>query len=370
MRNLLSALALLGLVGCTPAAVDPGMAEANGDAIYLGPDAAPAHPLGTLPATFSGTLPCADCPGIDVHLNLLEEGVYFLRETYQDRDDGSFDDIGRYLLSSHEDQLSLHGGREAPIRFAISTPDTLTLLDPDGGHIESELNQSLARQPELQVLEPQGFMGGEYGYLADAGRFRECRTGLDMPVATEADNRALEQAYLAVREVPGERLLVSLEGRIVARMPMEGPGPVWTLVPQRFISIWPGQGCPEPIRLADLENTFWRLTLIDSAYAQRAQGQHEPHLVFHEDNRLTGSDGCNRLIGSYAVDDMSIDLARLAGTRMACPEGMAQAEQLRQVLGEVARYRIVGQHLEMLDEQNRLRLRLEAIPLGDGANQQ
>jgi len=206
-------------------------------------------------------------------------------------------------------------------------------------------------------------MGGQYSYLADAGRFLECRSGLDMPVATEADNRALEEAYLAAREVPGERLLVSLEGRIVERMPMEGPGPVWTLLPERFIGVWPGQRCPEPIRLVDLTNTYWRLTLIDSTIVERAPNQREPHLVFHEDGRLAGSDGCNRLVGSYAAEDMSIDLSGLAITRMACPAGMAQAEALRRVLGEVDRYRIVGQHLEMLDEQNRLRLRAEAVAL-------
>jgi len=324
---------------------------------------APKHPLGTLPAIFSGTLPCADCPGIDVHLNLLADGVYFLRETYQDRDNGAFDDIGRYLLSSYHDQITLHGGREAPMRFALSSPDTLTLLDRDGAHIDSELNYSLSRQPELQILEPRVLMRGQYRYLADAGRFRECLTGLDMPVATEADNRALEQAYLEARETPGEALLVSLEGRIVERMPMEGPGPVPTLVPERFIGVWPDQSCPEPIRLADLENTYWRLTLIDATHVERAPDQREPHLVFREDDRLAGSDGCNRLVGSYAVDGMSIALSGLATTRMACPEGMAQGERFRSVLEEVDRYRIVGRHLEMLDAADRLRLRFEATAL-------
>jgi copper homeostasis protein (lipoprotein) len=362
LRYVLSPLALLALVGCTPAPVAPEMAEVSAQALST-EQTVTTQPLGKLPATFAGTPPCADCPGIDMHLNLLADGVYFLRETYQDRDDGSFDDIGRYLLSSHYDQLTLYGGREAPLRFALSTPDTLTMLNRDGGHIDSELNYTLVRQPQLQTLEPHGFMAGQYSYMADAGRFLECQTGLNMPVATEADNRALEEAYLAAREEPGERVLISLEGRIVERMPMEGPGPVWTLVPERVIGVWPGQSCPEPIRLAELENTYWRITLLDATYVERAPDQREPHLVFHAEGRLAGSDGCNRLVGSYGVDGMSIDFAGLATTRMACPEGMAQAERFRTVLAEVAGYRIIGQHLEMLDEQNRLRLRAEAVAL-------
>lgn len=324
---------------------------------------APAHPLGELPATFKGTLPCADCPGIDYHLNLLEDGVYFLRETYQDRDGGPFDDIGRHLLSSDGGQLTLYGGREAPLRFALSAPDTLRLLDLEGRHIDSELNYNLSRQPEFEPFEPQLLLRGMYRYFADAGRFQECLTGLDMPVAQEADNRALEEAYIAVRERPGEPLLASLEGRIAQRMPMEGPGPVATLVPERFIGVWPDQSCPEPIRLADLENTYWRVTLIDATHVERAPEQREPHLVFREEGRLAGSDGCNRIIGAYKLDGASIEFSGLATTRMACPEGMAQAERFRSALEEVDRYRIVGRHLEMLDAAERLRLRFEATAL-------
>ncbi|TVP75846.1 YbaY family lipoprotein, partial [Thioalkalivibrio sp.] len=324
---------------------------------------APAHPLGELPATFKGTLPCADCPGIDYHLNLLEDGVYFLRETYQDRDGGPFDDIGRHLLSSDGAQLTLYGGREAPLRFALSAPDTLRLLDRDGGHIDSELNYNLSRQPEFEPFEPELLLGGMYRYFADAGRFQECLTGLDMPVAQEADNRALEEAYLEARERPGEALLASLEGRIAQRMPMEGPGPVATLVPERFIGVWPEQSCPPPMKLADLKNTYWRLSLLDSEGVQRAPDQREPHLVFHEEDRLAGSDGCNRIIGAYALEDGSIGFSGLATTRMACPAGMEQASRFLRVLEEVDQYRIIGRHLEMLDESGGLRLRFEAVAL-------
>ncbi|KGE03193.1 YbaY family lipoprotein [Pseudohaliea rubra] len=324
---------------------------------------APEQPFGALPATYAGTLPCADCPGIDMQLNLLENGVFFLRQSYQDRDGGPFDDLGRYLLSSHGDQLSLHGGREAPLRFALTAPDTLTLLDRDGDAIDSELNYSLTRQPTPQPLEPSGLLGGKYRYLADAGRFRECRTGLDLAVATEGDNAALEQAYLETRKTPGDALRVSLEGRITKRMPMEGPDPVWTLVPERFIGIWPELDCPEPIRLADLRNSYWRLTLLEDQGVSRAENQREPHLVFREDGRLTGSDGCNRLSGRYDVDGRRMTLGTIAATRMACPTGMEQAVRLHGVLEQVAHYRIMGRHLELLDQDGKLRLRFEAVAL-------
>lgn len=324
--------------------------------------AAQEHPLGPLPATFFGTLPCADCPGIDIQLDLLTDGVYFLRETYRDREDGTFDDIGRYLLSSHQDQLSLHGGREAPKRFALSAEDSLTLLDLEGRKIQSELNYTLVRQAEYLPIEPRVLMHGAYRYLAGAGRFRECLTGLEMPVITEADNRVLEEAYLANRPGPGEVLMVNLDGRIEQREPMEGPGPVASLIPKRFIGV-SAYDCPELLDLADLENTYWRLTLIENAYVQRAPDQREPHLVFHPDGRLTGSDGCNQLTGSYRIHDTTIEFSGLAIMQRACQSVMAQAETFRRILEQGSHYRIMGQHLEMRDEEDLLQLRFEAVAL-------
>lgn len=316
-----------------------------------------------LPATFSGTLPCADCPGIDMHLNLLPDGVYMLGEAYQGKEAGPFFDIGRYIHSSDDREVILHGGKEAPKRFERIGTEELRLLDMDGQRIESELNYSLSRLPTFEPLEPRLLLGGQYRYVAGAGRFRECLTGLEMPVATEADNRALEEAYLAAGGEPGEEMRVSLEGQLAQRMPMEGPGPVLTLVPERFIGVWRDVPCPSLIQLATLQNTYWRLTLLDSEGVQRLPNHREPHLVFYEDGRLAGSDGCNALAGSYETDDSTIIFAPMATTLKVCPEGMKQAEEFRDTLDKIIDYRIIGNHLELRDDNGYVRLRFERVAL-------
>jgi copper homeostasis protein (lipoprotein) len=56
---------------------------------------AQAEPLGALPASFIGELPCADCPGIRYQVNLFPDRAFFSRMTYLGRgDDANFDDIG------------------------------------------------------------------------------------------------------------------------------------------------------------------------------------------------------------------------------------------------------------------------------------
>jgi uncharacterized lipoprotein NlpE involved in copper resistance len=94
----------------------------------------------------------------------------------------------------------------------------------------------------------QLIMHGMYFYMADAATFIECKIGRHYPVATEGDNRALEEEYLKARHNQDEALLVTLEGRIVERMPMEGPGPVATLLPKKFLRVSPGENCDISVR--------------------------------------------------------------------------------------------------------------------------
>lgn len=60
-------------------------------------------------------------------------------------------------------------------------------------------------------------------------------------------------------------------------------------------------------------------------------GVADPHLVFSDDGRVSGSDGCNSLSGSWSVQDDAVVVSDVASTLMACPgvdtwlRGIAQA---------------------------------------------
>src|SRR5262245_47459923 len=83
-----------------------------------GPVGESAESLGTLPVTFVGDLPCADCPGIRYQLELFPDQAYFRRRTYLGQgEDASVDDIGSWTMASEQHTLVLFGGREAPVRF-------------------------------------------------------------------------------------------------------------------------------------------------------------------------------------------------------------------------------------------------------------
>jgi len=198
-----------------------------------------------LPATFAGDLPCADCQALRYHLDVFPDGTYFRRMTYVGKSDRGFDQIGKWTLSQNG-VLELKSGAEASGRFQLGDANTLRALDQAGKPIESAHNSDLKRQGAFAPIEPALRLRGLYSNFADSGWFTECLTGTRMPVAQEAQNAALEEAYSKARPAPKSTLLATVDGRIAMRMPMEGPGPRPTLIVDRFVSVEPGD-CDEPI---------------------------------------------------------------------------------------------------------------------------
>jgi copper homeostasis protein (lipoprotein) len=323
---------------------------------------AQAAPLGALPGSFIGELPCADCPGIRYHVNLFSDRVFFLRTTYVGRANGTSDDIGSWVLSSDRGKIILKGGREAPVLFRIRDENTLRLLDVEGRDIESPLNYELHRTKNFELLEPRLAMRGMYRYFADAGHFTECLTRRRWPVAQEKDNAELESAYAKARLAPAEELLVNLDGQVAMRPKMEGKGSQPTLVVERFIGVWPGEKCGARFAPASLENTYWKLTRLGGKPVTFSAKQREPHFVLDsKTRRITGSGGCNRFVGGYDLQSNNrLTLGKLAMTFMACPEGMEVESDFAAALEQVRSWKIFGEHLELFDQNDAFLARFEA----------
>jgi uncharacterized lipoprotein YbaY/heat shock protein HslJ/uncharacterized lipoprotein NlpE involved in copper resistance len=333
---------------------------ANGGAgAPAGPD---AGPLGRLPATFAGTLPCADCMGIHYTLRLFPEGAFYLRTTYlRSGEDVSQYDIGGWTFSSDRTSIVLRGGREAPLLFALKSASALRKLDLDGREVASTLPYELRRVPDAESFEPRLLMRGTYSMMADAATFTECSTGQHWPVAQEADNVALERAYGVVRRRPGESVLVSVEGRLALRPKMEGDGLEPALVVEHFIKAFPSETCGARFSSAALEGTHWRLVQLADEPVLGPPRFREAFIVFDSKaHRFSGSGGCNRLTGGYEVNGAALRVPKVGATRMACAVGMEIEQGLVDALGKTRTWRVIGQHLDVYAEGGALLARFEA----------
>jgi heat shock protein HslJ len=132
-------------------------------------------------------------------------------------------------------------------------------------------------------------------------------------------------------------------------------------VVERFIRVSPGETCGARFATEPLENTYWKLTrLADTAVTVAAQ-QQEPHFILNsQSRRVGGSGGCNRLTGSYELNGDNLTFGQMAGTMMACLEGMDTEKAFLKALGQVKKWKIAGQHLELFDAAGKLVARFEA----------
>jgi len=219
---------------------------------------------------------------------------------------------------------------------------------------------------ETQQPPPSGTMSlqGMYSYLADAGIFVDCATRDRWPVAAEADNAALERAYGKAKIVPGSPLLVTVDGRLDSRPKVDSRGKETTLIVERFVRAWPRETCGTMQAVA-LEDTRWAFLELNGETITVEVNDKAPYLELNSKKASAyGFAGCNRFFGSYETAGSSLKLGALGATRMACPEGMEQEQELLTAIGSTTRYEIHGSKL-LLFADKRLVARLEASAPAD-----
>ncbi len=124
------------------------------------------------------------------------------------------------------------------------------------------------------------------------------------------------------------------------------------------VRAWPNETCPARFVAATLDNTAWRLTRIGNTVVPAGdRPSNTPGLSFRMDPKsFSGSDGCNRLAGNYNRTGDAITLT-VVGTLMACQGG---EPRLASALRNVRNYRVLGNVLDLYDEQRRVVARFEA----------
>lgn len=102
--------------------------------------------------------------------------------------------------------------------------------------------------------------------------------------------------------------------------------------------------------LSKLQNKNWMVTEINGVEykANPAQTTNIPSLAFNN-NALTGSDGCNRMMGGYTVKGTQIAFSQMAKTRMACLNATDVPEKFSQALDQVTQYKVSKHKLELMN---------------------
>ena len=192
-----------------------------------------AELLEDLPAAFEGELPCADCPGIFYHLDLLPGGTFFMRSTFLGRGTAAINDqIGSWKASDGAIHLDL--ASQGPSTLHIVDRHTLRVVDGDGPHAEASLGHDLRRKDSMGTISPRLNL---VGFFDGTSRFKACDSGRRFTVVAGRNLSALQETGPA---------LVSLQAS-VSYGPVAGLHlPEVTLPAEILHEVRPGERCPSP----------------------------------------------------------------------------------------------------------------------------
>ncbi|WP_157956869.1 META domain-containing protein [Salinicola aestuarinus] len=124
-------------------------------------------------------------------------------------------------------------------------------------------------------------------------------------------------------------------------------------------------GTPETAQPAEaLVGTYWKLMTLDGERVTVAADQREAHMVLDAHGRVTGSTGCNRLVGSYTLEGQRLEFSQVATTRMACPGEVGTLERdWTDALSRTARLEQTGKRLILEDADGQSLAELKATAL-------
>ena len=142
MKKSLLSLGFLSLnfISCNPS--NPSDSQADSVAITessIMPDAAHTSQNSLdYAGTYTGVLPCADCPGIKTEITLNADGFFTKKMTYlESKEGGIFKEKGTYRWDPAGQTITLEGP-DKPSRYFVGE-NTLTQLDMEGKKVEGDL---------------------------------------------------------------------------------------------------------------------------------------------------------------------------------------------------------------------------------------
>lgn len=285
--------------------------------------------------TFSGTLPCADCPGIAYHINLFRDGRFEARQEYLERNQVSIVK-GIWLLEKRS--LHLVNQQQTLPAFHFVSNNQLAMLDLGGKPISANPQYQLQREAEFKKLDTRQAMLGLYMLSNNQATFTSCRSGDTLSVANTQHHLPVMRQYQQDERFSGNAVIATLVGR---RGQDEQAG---TLFIDKFEQFWPGAICPDHVQPGKMQGIVWRAEKLTDRYVPQ---QLNVRVIFDQNERLYGFAGCNNFNGNYKQRSNQLTVQPLVSTRKFCADSSDLEQQFTQSLQSADRAEVNGDKLQL-----------------------
>ncbi len=273
-----------------------------------------------IPARYKGALPP---PGKgEVELFLEDHDIALLRSPQGLT-------LASWLEKERNRVIEIARGELPPLRITRNSEGgdiTLSGLD-------SSNSITLSPVPNLALPNNALFLEGELRQVDGKPVFAECTSLRDLPV--DASSRGYAQLHALAGK--GESTVV-LEGNLRGGF----------LDVQKVFQVHKGAVCSTgQYASAPLTGTYWRLRELNGKAVQSFPGQNEPHLIFADKGRASGSDGCNNYFMNWKRNGQKLNFSEGGTTLRLCLHGEEQAREMHKMLSSVDSWNISGSKLEL-----------------------
>ena len=312
----------------------------------------------SLPATFTGDIPCQDCLRVDITLNLRPDTIYQLRKTYHS-EAGPLkveSQLGRWRFSEKGKFVILGKTKGSLKSYTVTDQNHLKFVGletvDDNSQIEYVLVRSLDVDPFTDSVKLRGMLKYESGKAV----MTECTSGQSFPVTGDAEYQRLEQTYLNTPHDFAQPLLVSMKAQLV-----KDASGVEEIIVDDFKRFYPDQDCDGNPTSSNLTGTIWSLNELEGqSIDSGGKGQQLFFSLDSKENTLSGTGICNKFSGTYLVKGEVFLIKRLISTRMACPSEVDIESSFLKALDVTETYQITGDLLYLRDQNGKTRAVLKA----------
>lgn len=296
--------------------------------------------------TFSGTLPCKKCEGINYQLNVYADGHFEARREYINKNLVELLS-GNWQLDDRTLHLTPKQGAMPSFHFGSST--VLVQQDAAGKPIVTKENFSLKRQPTFSKIDTRLPLLGMYTLTNNEASFTDCVSGENLSIAMTQHHLPMMRSYQADPKLTGKPVLATLTAR-------KGDDNSNALFVDRFDQFWPGATCPDKAASAKVQNVVWRLTAVSHIGVPQKLNI---RLMFDQNNRVFGFAGCNNFNASYEQKDNRLTVAPVMMTRKMCQEGNFYEQQFTKQLQVADRIEVNQQKLQLFKDNKVI---MELVP--------
>jgi heat shock protein HslJ len=239
--------------------------------------------------------------------------------------------------------LSLRGGL-APRRI---------FREADGDRLVAADGTELVRTAKPDMIDDRFELSGLYRDTPSGGMFAECLSGRTYTIAPGGAEPDLEKAWTEAAPSREASLFVRLQGSFRDN----------ELHAERLIALDANGTCPPlAARGSALRDTEWRVVEIDGDRPTFASRRQQPTLRLDSLGKYTATTGCNAVAGTYRLDPEGLSFVAEATPPVAqCPVDVGAIERrFLDALASVRQAQLSGTTLDLMDQTNKRRLRLEA----------